>query len=143
MGKEVQVDNWTLTEAIGHGSFATVWKAYHKETNKVAAVKEINTERLNKKLLESLASEIAVLQRVNHPHIVNLYETIKRPEKSRIYLVLEYCSGGDLSRYVQEDIGTVCQQQQTKHKTSLHGVINSEICSLSLIPLKNKHAVGL
>jgi len=65
-------------------------------------VKEINTERLNRKLLESLASEISVLQRANHPHIVNLYETIKRPEKSRIYLVLEYCSGSDLSRYMKK-----------------------------------------
>ena len=98
-----EVDSWCLTEVIGHGSFATVWKAYHKETKKQAAVKEINTERLNKKLLESLASEISVLQRVSHPHIVNLYETIKRPEKSRIYLVLEYCSGGDLSRYVKKN----------------------------------------
>ena len=44
-----------------------------------------------------------MLQRVNHPHIVNLYETIKRPEKSRIYLVLEYCSGGDLSRFVKKN----------------------------------------
>ena len=98
-----EVEKWVLTEVIGHGSFAKVWKAHHKETDKVAAVKEINTERLNKKLLESLASEIAVLQRVNHPHIVNLYETIKRPEKSRIYLVLEYCEGGDLSRFVKKN----------------------------------------
>lgn len=97
------MDKWTLTEVIGHGSFAKVWKAVHKETNHVAAVKEINTERLNKKLLESLASEIAVLQRVNHPHIVNLYETIKRPEKSRIYLILEYCQGGDLSHFVKKN----------------------------------------
>ena len=60
-----QVDQWTLTEVIGHGSFAKVWKAYHRETGEEAAIKEIATERLNRKLQESLASEIAVMQRVS------------------------------------------------------------------------------
>ena len=47
-----EVEKWVLTEVIGQGSFAKVWKAHHKETDKVAAVKEINTERLNKKLVQ-------------------------------------------------------------------------------------------
>lgn len=102
---ERAIGNWLLDEGppIGHGSFAKVYKARHRETQKVAAVKAINTERLNKKLIESLAGEIAVLQRVRHPHIVSLIEVIKRPEKSRIFLVLEYCSGGDLSSFVKRN----------------------------------------
>jgi serine/threonine protein kinase len=64
---------WTLDPVpIGNGSFAIVWKAVNRETGKLAAVKEISTERLSPKLQSSLASEIEVLQRACHKNIVGL-----------------------------------------------------------------------
>ncbi|MEW5316189.1 MAG: hypothetical protein WDW38_007574 [Sanguina aurantia] len=83
---------WQLEHLIGSGSFAVVWKAHHNVTGAPAAVKEINTEKLNKKLQESLASEIAVLRQARHQNIVGLLDMIKEPGK--MYLVLEYCGGG-------------------------------------------------
>lgn len=59
------------------GSFAVVWKAHHNVTGAPAAVKEINTEKLNKKLQESLASEISVLRQARHQNIVGLLDMIK------------------------------------------------------------------
>ncbi|KAK1312050.1 CBL-interacting serine/threonine-protein kinase 11 [Acorus calamus] len=56
-------------------------------------------EKLGKKLQNSLLSEIYILRKINHPNIIRLHDMIEAP--GRIYLVLEYCSGGDLSIYVQ------------------------------------------
>ena len=47
---------------IGSGSFAVVWKATRRVDGSTVAIKEINTEKLNGKLRESLESEIAILQ---------------------------------------------------------------------------------
>jgi serine/threonine protein kinase len=47
---------------IGSGSFAVVWKATRRADGGIVAIKEINTEKLNAKLRESLESEIAILQ---------------------------------------------------------------------------------
>lgn len=47
---------------IGSGSFAVVWKATRRADDGIVAIKEINTEKLNGKLRESLESEIAILQ---------------------------------------------------------------------------------
>lgn len=85
---------------IGQGSFAIVWKARHTVTGALAAVKEINTDKLNRKLQESLNSEIAVLQRVKHVNIVGLLDLFKEP--GRLYLVLEYCGGGDLALHLRQ-----------------------------------------
>eukprot|EP00983_Pelagomonas_calceolata_P088998 1157266-Pelagomonas_calceolata.AAC.1 len=72
------VDKWALEQPIGSGSFAIVWKAHHVvDVELVAAVKEINTEKLNPKLQESLASEISVLRRTRHDNCVQLLDLMK------------------------------------------------------------------
>eukprot|EP00873_Tetraselmis_striata_P005776 jgi/Tetstr1/426040/TSEL_016384.t1 len=95
------VGHWALGARIGSGSFAVVWKAVHRSSGAVAAVKEIWTEKLNAKLRESLASEMSILTRTEHPNIVRLLEIIKEKEQGRIYLVLEFCAGGDLSGLIR------------------------------------------
>lgn len=54
-----------------------VWRARHATTGAPAAVKEINTDKLNKKLQESLASEVAVLSQTKHRNIVGLLDLLK------------------------------------------------------------------
>ncbi|EFJ50438.1 hypothetical protein VOLCADRAFT_58372, partial [Volvox carteri f. nagariensis] len=93
------IGNWEILEVVGSGSFAIVWKARHLTTGTFAAVKEILSDRLNKKLHESLESEIAALQRLRHSNIVGLLDLYKEPGK--IFLVLEYCAGGDLAQHLR------------------------------------------
>ena len=71
------VGSWELEQEIGAGSFAVVWRARHTSTGARAAVKEINAEKLNRKLQESLASEVAVLDQTRHANIVRLLDLIK------------------------------------------------------------------
>jgi serine/threonine protein kinase len=72
------IGDYVATQQIGAGSFAVVWKAYHKQQlNFHLAIKEIVTERLNKKLQESLRSEIAILRRTDHPNIIRLHDIVE------------------------------------------------------------------
>lgn len=66
-----------LEREIGSGSFAKVWRATHRSTQQVAAVKEINMDKLNKKLQESLRSEVTVLRHTKHHNIVCLLDLIQ------------------------------------------------------------------
>lgn len=73
-----RVGDWVLQSVVGQGSFAVVWKATSATSAAAAAVKEIDTEKLNKKLKESLACEIAVLEQTKHQkNIVSLLDIIK------------------------------------------------------------------
>jgi serine/threonine-protein kinase ULK/ATG1 len=71
------VGDWVLEREIGSGSFAKVWRATHRSTQQVAAVKEINMDKLNKKLQESLRSEVTVLRHTKHRNIVCLLDLIQ------------------------------------------------------------------
>lgn len=72
-----EAGQWVLDRELGSGSFATVWHATHRQTQQVAAVKEINLDKLSKKLQESLASEVAVLKHTQHHNVVCLLDLIK------------------------------------------------------------------
>lgn len=71
------IANWVLQQKIGSGSFAVVWKAVHAETRSVVAVKEISTDRLNKKLKQSLESEVSILKQIRHRNIVRLEDVVE------------------------------------------------------------------
>ncbi|XP_020539993.1 serine/threonine-protein kinase ATG1c isoform X1 [Jatropha curcas] len=93
------VGDYLVGRQIGSGSFSVVWRARHRIHGTEVAIKEIATSRLNKKLQDSLMSEIFILKRINHPNIICLHDIIEEP--GRIHIVLEYCKGGDLSMYIQ------------------------------------------
>jgi serine/threonine-protein kinase ULK2 len=96
---ERTIGQWRIQFTIGSGSFAIVHLARHSVTAQFAAVKEINLDKLNTKLRQSLDSEISILKRISHPNIVKLYEVI--PQDSHLFLVMEYCSGGDLAAFIK------------------------------------------
>ncbi|XP_012850384.1 PREDICTED: serine/threonine-protein kinase atg1-like isoform X2 [Erythranthe guttata] len=101
------VGDYMVGKQIGAGSFSTVWHARHRVHGTEVAIKEIVTARLNPKLHESLKSEIFILKRINHPNIIRLHDMIE--ESGKIYIVLEYCKGGDLSMYIQQRHGKVSE----------------------------------
>jgi serine/threonine protein kinase len=71
------VGDWVLTQNIGAGSFAVVWKARHAITGQIVAIKEISTDKLNKKLRQSLETEVSILKQITHQNIVQLLEVIE------------------------------------------------------------------
>ncbi|XP_074271344.1 serine/threonine-protein kinase ATG1c isoform X2 [Silene latifolia] len=93
------IGEYMVGKQIGCGSFSVVWHARHRIHGTEVAIKEISMSRLNKKLQESLLSEIFILKQIVHPNIIRLHEIIEVPGK--VHLVLEYCRGGDLFMYIQ------------------------------------------
>lgn len=90
---------YILTAEIGKGSFATVYKGFHNTTRKAVAIKTVSRSILTHKLLENLESEIAILKALRHKNITELTDIVKA--RAHIYLVMEFCSGGDLSKYIR------------------------------------------
>ena len=61
----------------------------------VFALKSIMKDHVrNDRFLEEMRSEIYTMSRLCHNNIVNVYEAFER--KRHIYLIMEYCKGGDL-----------------------------------------------
>ncbi|KIM41275.1 hypothetical protein M413DRAFT_445312 [Hebeloma cylindrosporum] len=91
---------YVIVGDIGKGSFATVYKGYHEETRHQVAIKAVKRDNLSTKLFENLQSEIQILKSLSHRHITRLIDIV-RAEK-HIYLIMEYCAGGDLTNYIKK-----------------------------------------
>ncbi len=75
------------------------------------ALKSIQLRLIQQQYLDELRNEISVLRSLDHPNIVKAYEVYET--KKNIYVVLEYCSGGDLySRvpYIESQAATIITQ---------------------------------
>ncbi|CAL1616280.1 unnamed protein product [Knipowitschia caucasica] len=86
-------------DLIGHGAFAVVFKGRHKQKcNWEVAIKCINKKNLAKSQ-SVLGKEIKILKELRHDNIVRLLEY--QEIGGCVYLVMEYCNGGDLAEYLQ------------------------------------------
>ncbi|XP_023834641.1 serine/threonine-protein kinase ULK1 isoform X2 [Salvelinus sp. IW2-2015] len=85
-------------DLIGHGAFAVVFKGRHKERHDLeVAVKCINKKNLAKSH-SLLGKEIKILKELKHENIVGLLDF--QEMSGCVYLVMEYCNGGDLAEYL-------------------------------------------
>ncbi|XP_072348697.1 serine/threonine-protein kinase ULK3 [Scyliorhinus torazame] len=95
-----KLEEFILTEKLGSGTYATVYKAYRKvNSREVVAIKCVSKKSLNKASVENLLTEIEILKTVRHPHIVQLKDF--QWDNVNIYLIMEFCAGGDLSRFIR------------------------------------------
>ncbi|XP_067871603.1 serine/threonine-protein kinase ULK3 isoform X2 [Heterodontus francisci] len=95
-----KLEGFILTEKLGSGTYATVYKAYRKvNSREVVAIKCVSKKSLNKASVENLLTEIEILKMVRHAHIVQLKDF--QWDNENIYLIMEFCAGGDLSRFIR------------------------------------------
>lgn len=82
------------------------------------AIKSVIRGKLTTKLLENLESEIAIMKRIRHRYIVELKDCLKTD--SHIYLVMAFCSAGDLSVYIKKrgDLPSLTASNQGLPSTS-------------------------
>ncbi|XP_041958369.1 serine/threonine-protein kinase ULK1a isoform X1 [Alosa sapidissima] len=86
-------------DLIGHGAFAVVFRGRHKKRHDLeVAVKCINKKNLAKSQ-SLLGKEIKILKELKHENIVGLLDF--QEISGCVYLVMEYCNGGDLAEYLQ------------------------------------------
>ena len=94
-------DFYELGENIGQGNFAKACKCKNKNSNKLYAVKIIDKTVLKPKDLELIHQERSYLNLIKHPNIIGLKDYFE--DKKFMYLVTEYCSGGDLITFLEKN----------------------------------------
>lgn len=100
---EINLDDW-----VGTGSFATVYKGKHSKTGNVIAIKEIDVNKIKRnhhncvdgdKIMRNISSEIRTMRLMHHSNILKMIDIIIKGDM--VYLILEYCDLGDLSKYIK------------------------------------------
>ncbi|KAI6658113.1 Serine/threonine-protein kinase 33-like [Oopsacas minuta] len=97
-------ETYEVGREIGKGSYGNVFRATHKHTGLVCAVKVIQKDKADKRFNRFVDNELEILKFVKHRHIVALLEIMETPDN--FYLVTELCDGGELETkiYPEEEV---------------------------------------
>ncbi|XP_032398550.1 LOW QUALITY PROTEIN: maternal embryonic leucine zipper kinase [Etheostoma spectabile] len=88
---------YEVYETIGSGGFAKVKLGRHILTGENVAIKIMNKKDLGDDL-PRVKVEIEAMKNLSHQHVCRLYQVIET--STQIFMVLEYCPGGELFDYI-------------------------------------------
>uniref|UniRef100_A0A2D4MTS5 non-specific serine/threonine protein kinase n=2 Tax=Micrurus TaxID=8634 RepID=A0A2D4MTS5_9SAUR len=100
-----------VLEKLGEGSYGSVFKAIHKETGQVVAIKQVPVESD----LQEIIKEISIMQQCDSPHVVKYYGSYFK--NTDLWIVMEYCGAGSVSDIIrlrnktlmEDEISTIIQ----------------------------------
>ncbi|XP_029336333.1 serine/threonine-protein kinase Nek1 isoform X8 [Mus caroli] len=104
------MEKYVRLQKIGEGSFGKAVLVKSTEDGRHYVIKEINISRMSDKERQESRREVAVLANMKHPNIVQYKESFE--ENGSLYIVMDYCEGGDLFKRINAQKGTLFQEDQ-------------------------------
>ncbi|XP_012503855.1 PREDICTED: serine/threonine-protein kinase Nek5 [Propithecus coquereli] len=104
------MDNYDVIKAIGEGAFGKAYLAKEKSDSKLCVIKEINFAKMPIQEKEASKKEVILLATMKHPNIVTFFSSFQ--ENSRLFIVMEYCDGGDLMKRINRQRGVLFSEDQ-------------------------------
>ena len=109
-GRELLLGDYLLLEHLGEGSTSRVFKARHRPSGRVVALKVLRGRLLTPEIIARLRQERRHGTRLEHGNIARTFGAGRAEDA--YFLVMEYVEGKDLSRLVREQgplpIGRAC-----------------------------------
>ena len=93
-------DIYTIEKELGSGKFGLVKLGTNKLVGNKIAIKILDKKEMEVDDLELVRTEIEILRICQHPNIIHLYDVFEN--ESFYYLIMAYCSGGDLFSYLEQ-----------------------------------------
>lgn len=101
-GQRWSLSDFEVGKPLGQGKFGRVYLAREKETKFVVALKAMSKNQLKKAQFEhQLRREIEIQSHLRHPNILRLYGYFY--DNAKVYLILEFCVGGELYKKLQTE----------------------------------------
>ncbi|KAJ3781109.1 kinase-like domain-containing protein [Lentinula aff. detonsa] len=96
------LDQYEALDVIGNGAFGIIRKVRRKTDGTIFARKELRFEKMQERDRKQIVAEVNILKELHHDHIVKYHDRHVDKDSGILYIVMEYCGGGDLSMVIQQ-----------------------------------------
>ncbi|HMP16149.1 MAG TPA: serine/threonine-protein kinase [Gemmatales bacterium] len=94
------IENLVFEKLIGRGTVGVVYRALDTKLGRQVAIKVLTDAFLkDEKIRHHFTQEAEIVAKLNHPSVIQVYAS--GVQDNIPYIVLEYCSGGNLSDYLK------------------------------------------
>ncbi|EOB04852.1 Serine/threonine-protein kinase Nek5, partial [Anas platyrhynchos] len=104
------MDKYEILKKIGEGSYGKIFLAKGKLDNEQCVIKEIDLTKMPVKEKEASQKEVILLAKMKHANIVTFFASLQ--ENNKLYIVMEYCDGGDLMKRINMQHGVLFDEDQ-------------------------------
>ncbi|KAJ8350143.1 hypothetical protein SKAU_G00252730 [Synaphobranchus kaupii] len=105
------MDNYTIIRKIGEGAFGKAFLVTAKNgSREQCVIKEVNLRKMSAKEREMSRKEAALLSRMKHPNVVMFLKSFE--ERLNLYIVMDYCDGGDLMKRIKMQRGVLFMENK-------------------------------
>ncbi|XP_078290163.1 serine/threonine-protein kinase Nek5 isoform X2 [Panthera onca] len=104
------MDKYDVIKAIGEGAFGKAFLAKRTSDSKHCVIKEIDFAKMRTQEKEASTKEVVLLAKMKHPNIVTFFSSFQ--ENNRLFIVMEYCDGGDLMKRIHRQRGVLFSEDQ-------------------------------
>ena len=111
--KKIQDYNFMTDQVLGEGGFGKVFLGYNTQSPKIPlAIKQLRLTSQNEEVIgESCMREAKILKKINNKNIVKFYDGFQT--KNHIYMIYEFCDGGDLEKLRKSSKNQYLSESQT------------------------------
>jgi len=137
---EALLRHYTLDQQLGAGSFARVHLVHEKTTGEKRCCKLVSTlgsrNAQPQEVFQLTRREVRLLQDLDHPHIVKLFECAEDARRGELALILEYLPGGTCLDLLNRSNGCLSEALVTRLTLQLllalgychaHGVVHRDV----------------
>ncbi|KAL5528207.1 hypothetical protein ACEPAF_7343 [Sanghuangporus sanghuang] len=96
------MDLYEPLDIIGNGSFGIIRKVRRKSDGEILARKELKFERMSERDRKQIVAEVNILKDLHHENIVRYIDRHVDKEAGILYILMEYCDGGDLTSIIKQ-----------------------------------------
>ncbi|XP_069062164.1 serine/threonine-protein kinase Nek4 isoform X1 [Pleurodeles waltl] len=111
LGAGERLGQYSLLRPVGKGSYGEVNLAKHRRDGKKFVIKKLNLRNATSRERKAAEQEAQLLSRLKHPNIVAYRESWEGKD-GLLYIVMDFCEGGDLYHKLKEQNGKLLDETQ-------------------------------
>ncbi len=102
LGPGAALGRYQILGLVGRGGMGAVYRAYDPELDRIVAIKQVLFGSDRPRGQARLQREAQAIARLSHPHVVQIFDVGRDPQRGELFIAMEFVAGPTLKQWLRE-----------------------------------------